>query len=822
MTDSTPPKPVPSVEPTQSVTNVDGGVNVDAQHDVNISGDVVGRDKIMQAGDDIVLGDQIETNTYIEHATIVEDKTNKVWIYVLAGVVGVIAVILGFVIIRSATTPTPVVNVLVPTNPPTITPLPPTVTPSATPIFNSNARYHVAIAKLNDQNASKKYSIEPRLEGDLRQALREAGLSQAVDVRVISQPAVDSESAAQDLASVTHSDVLVWGLYDDAGIRLSVLLGSTQVPTGTEDTVLSTFELPALSSGTVSGTESISFYITGTLPSNTKFLALYVIGHLDYLANHYDEGHRAFDAAMKELPNTVRIDDEALMHFFQARALPTSTITDTVAASCEYARAIQLDPTMFEAYNNLGMLLMNFQLSDQNETLACLRAAGLPSIMPSDYFSQALQIKPDLGVALANLATLAWNASIDVGLDNPNITTTLDWDTPVLQQRERARSQYEIALKMDSSLPVAHVALGNMDVWDGNFSEAADHFKAALKLRPRWPEVLVNLGQALALSERDAEAEVVYRQAIQLAPEDIGVQIEAHLALGSLYNRRGDPARAYAEYQVAENQGPGRDNAVALALALLQNDITAKSWVSVTEHLNYWIGFDSVVSATWRTDPVAWLVGRTMGMALPATIPISMNVTSPSIYMWTQGRVGDMVTYDLIKRCPSPSADKQVCIYDQSTLEAVLLPSISQRIHYRLFFNNANIIGLGMACPYVYTFNAQQYVWQFDTTILYKLVGPQSKAFQVRSLTQFDGRLQLREVEPETSYVDMLAVRLITADGREIVVYSTEPLLRVDDGQSLVLHQGDQYELTFDVPPAVLPARQAWVIAAGYYIPRSR
>ena len=46
MTDSTSPKPDPSEEPTQSVTNVSGGVNLETQHDISVGGDVVGRDKI--------------------------------------------------------------------------------------------------------------------------------------------------------------------------------------------------------------------------------------------------------------------------------------------------------------------------------------------------------------------------------------------------------------------------------------------------------------------------------------------------------------------------------------------------------------------------------------------------------------------------------------------------------------------------------------------------------------------------------------------------------------------------------------------------------
>ncbi len=93
MTNSTLPTSDPSADPTQPVMNVSGGVDLEAQH-VAIDGDVVGRDKVTQAGDDIVLGDQVEADTYIEHATIVQGKANQTTLFVVAGIVGVFAVVL--------------------------------------------------------------------------------------------------------------------------------------------------------------------------------------------------------------------------------------------------------------------------------------------------------------------------------------------------------------------------------------------------------------------------------------------------------------------------------------------------------------------------------------------------------------------------------------------------------------------------------------------------------------------------------------------------------------------------------------------------------
>jgi hypothetical protein len=94
-------------ESGNSVTNVSGGANLDAARDINIGGDVVGRDKIMSAGDDIVMGDQVEAETYIEHATIIQDRTNRVWLAALAGVVVVIIIVLGVVALDRPQLPRP-------------------------------------------------------------------------------------------------------------------------------------------------------------------------------------------------------------------------------------------------------------------------------------------------------------------------------------------------------------------------------------------------------------------------------------------------------------------------------------------------------------------------------------------------------------------------------------------------------------------------------------------------------------------------------------------------------------------------------------------
>jgi hypothetical protein len=147
----------------------------------------------------------------------------------------------------------------------------------------------------------------------------------------------------------------------------------------------------------------------------------------------------------------------------------------------------------------------------------------------------------------------------------------------------------------------------------------------------------------------------------------------------------------------------------------------------------------------------------------------------------------------------------------------VVYAEFQRRVHYRLFFNATITPGIG-ACPYVFTYDARHHIWIPDTTIIYKLVGPEAEQLQARRLARFDGRLWLRELEPETSYVDQLYVRVLTSNGRWLVLVPDDPHLAADDGDYLILHQGDERLLIFDLAPDALPIQQAWAVAEGYYV----
>jgi tetratricopeptide (TPR) repeat protein len=581
--------------------------------------------------------------------------------------------------------------------------------------------------------------------------------------------------------------------------------------------------LAELALGESDTTNQLSFYVHDVLPSGVTFLSTFVIGHLYYLSNDYTEGHRAFDVAMENIPEGVDLRNEALLHFFRARLMHTAPYTDPAIITCEYARAIELDPELFEAYNNLGVLMMHrlpyIEETYQDREKLCAQAAGISSLDPRHLFAQALEIHPDWALPRYNLAAIDWSVMLG----------------DVQASRERARAECQAVIELDPTIPGAHVVIGNMSMWEEEFDAAVHHFRAALDGWPESAQVTVNLGQALALAGQDEEAIASYERALALAPDNTWLQLEAYLAMGTVYQRQGDLSRAYEAYQQAEQLPLGYVSEAGkyvhqipdvLYQAITSYEISAGEWASATKRLL------PVCDRPITLSPyLCWLVGTIQGEAdaYQHKPPVYGSSSYYQYEAWYQDETARLTWYDLMERCNGAQGDDVATWGSQANpclpadlgerLEAVYA-QFHRRIHYRLFYNGLTQLpgGIG-ACPYVYTYDEQHGEWLPDTTILYELVGPEAERLQARQLERFDGRLWLRELEPETSYVDQLAVRVLTADERWLTLTPDDPALASDDGDYIILYQGDERLLVFDLPSGALPFQQAWVVAEGYYVP---
>jgi hypothetical protein len=140
------------------------------------------------------------------------------------------------------------------------------------------------------------------------------------------------------------------------------------------------------------------------------------------------------------------------------------------------------------------------------------------------------------------------------------------------------------------------------------------------------------------------------------------------------------------------------------------------------------------------------------------------------------------------------------------------------RLPGRITHEVAGFLG-GQACPFVFTYNVERQRWVRDNVILYELVGLENERSQWRQLDHFDGRLLIRELEPEISYLDEVYVVVIDATGRQTILRHDFTPLQAADGRRWVMRQGDQLLLTFPDYESLTAGMQFWVVATGYYLP---
>lgn len=235
------------------------------------------------------------------------------------------------------------------------------------------------------------------------------------------------------------------------------------------------------------------------------------------------------------LPEAERIYREILLEdSHNANALHSLGLIAIQTGNRETAidligRAIEIEPELAEAHNNLGNALKAQGTLD--EAVAC--------------YQQALRIKPDYAEAHSNLG-IALKAQ---------------------GKLDEAVASYREALRIKPDYAKAHNNLGITLKNQGKLDEAVASYQRALEVRPDYAEARYNLGNALIDQGKLDEAAASYRAALQIRPD----YAEAHYNLGNALRVRGQFDEAVASYQRALRIKPGFTDAhYFLAVALKQ------------------------------------------------------------------------------------------------------------------------------------------------------------------------------------------------------------------------------------------------------------
>jgi hypothetical protein len=118
------------------------------------------------------------------------------------------------------------------------------------------------------------------------------------------------------------------------------------------------------------------------------------------------------------------------------------------------------------------------------------------------------------------------------------------------------------------------------------------------------------------------------------------------------------------------------------------------------------------------------------------------------------------------------------------------------------------------SCPTVYTFPLQGDRWANEGRILYGAEGREKEGPYSLTLTEFDGRVVVREEEHETTFIKRIYVSTTDRSGRKEVYYPTNWHSLRRKGEYLQLNQGDSIELQF---PGAANHGAIRLIADGFY-----
>jgi tetratricopeptide (TPR) repeat protein len=127
----------------------------------------------------------------------------------------------------------------------------------------------------------------------------------------------------------------------------------------------------------------------------------------------------------------------------------------------------------------------------------------------------------------------------------------------------QAKAELELALKSKPADFEALVALGQLQLAQGDAAGAAPHLEAALKLNDDF-EARMALGNARARAQKTGEAIQCFQRAVELNPKSA----EALSALGKALLSADRPADAERALTAATQLQPDQDTAVALGYAL--------------------------------------------------------------------------------------------------------------------------------------------------------------------------------------------------------------------------------------------------------------
>ncbi len=271
---------------------------------------------------------------------------------------------------------------------------------------------------------------------------------------------------------------------------------------------------------------------------------------------------------------------KAIRHYEEGRLLQQSNKLST--AERAYKKVIRIQPDFFEAYNNLGNVLV-----DRKRFTEAINA-----------YRKSLKLAPDHAMLMSNLGNalqlqgenqkaIQWfRKALAANPDYADAYSNLGNALKELDDLEEARESYNKAIKIDPANKEAYNGLANVQLQQDEVDQAIASFRKVLELDPLHKEALTGLGNAFSNHGELDQAIACYRKAIELdsshkaarlglgkaliehgqTEESLAVlnqlivldpmDVNAYIQLGKAHSGQGDLDRAIGSYQKAIKLDP--------------------------------------------------------------------------------------------------------------------------------------------------------------------------------------------------------------------------------------------------------------------------
>lgn len=132
----------------------------------------------------------------------------------------------------------------------------------------------------------------------------------------------------------------------------------------------------------------------------------------------------------------------------------------------------------------------------------------------------------------------------------------------------------------------------------------------------------------------------------------------------------------------------------------------------------------------------------------------------------------------------------------------------------KIVYNGSRGIG---SCPFAYVVLEGSQDWVEIGTLISENNGKSKEGISILAVPEtFDGRLLIKEIEPETSYLDRVVLIGESETGELETILPSDERLRHSDGEYLTLRQGEEVLLKFEIGTKT---KRHVVLSQGFFVP---